>query len=165
MSKFIEKTLEDGEQIIFQGRLHWTYNWQYTFGGAFLALLGVVMLIIGLTRPEALFTILGISAIVLGGGFWAWGYFIRSKTTFAITSNRFIQKDGIFNIKMTEIPLFKIETVNLYQSLWQRMFSTGSIELVGSGGTNHRVDYIQEPFDVRKTITTLMKATHTQSQD
>lgn len=66
---------------------------------------------------------------------------------------------------MTEIPLFKIETVNLYQSLWQRMFSTGSIELVGSGGTNHRVDYIQEPFDVRKTITTLMKATHAQSQD
>ena len=126
---------------------------------------GVVMLIIGLTRPEALFTILGISAIVLGGGFLAWGYFIRSKTTFAITSNRFIQKDGILNIKMTEIPLFKIETVNLYQSLWQRMFSTGSIELVGSGGTNHRVDYIQEPFDVRKTITTLMKATHAQSQD
>lgn len=165
MSKFIEKTLEDGEQIIFQGRLHWTYNWQYTFGGGFLALLGVVMLIIGLTRPEALFTILGIAAIVLGGGFLAWGYFIRSKTTFAITSNRFIQKDGILNIKMTEIPLFKIETVNLYQSLWQRMFSTGSIELVGSGGTNHRVDYIQEPFDVRKTITTLMKATHAQSQD
>lgn len=165
MSKFIEKTLEDGEQIIFQGRLHWTYNWQYTFGGVILAVLGLVMLIIGLSRPEALFTIAGISALVLGSGFALWGYFIRSKTTFAITSNRFIQKDGILNIKMTEIPLFKIETVNLYQSLWQRLFSTGSIELVGSGGTNHRVDYIKEPFDVRKTITTLMKATHTQNQD
>ena len=165
MSRFIEKTLEDGEQIIFQDRLHWTFNWQYTFGGGILAALGLVMLIIGLTRPETLFTVMGIIAIVVGLGFLAWGYFVRSKTTFAITSHRFIQKDGILNIKLMEIPLFKIETVNLYQSLWQRIFSTGSIELVGSGGTNHRVDYVKEPFDVRKTITTLMKATHDQSHD
>ena len=65
---------------------------------------------------------------------------------------------------MTEIPLFKIETVNLYQSLWQRLFSTGSIELVGSGGTNHKVDYIQSPFDVRKILTTRMKANHDQGE-
>ncbi|MCQ2290008.1 MAG: PH domain-containing protein [Muribaculaceae bacterium] len=165
MSKFIEKTLEDGEQIIFKGRLHWTFNWKYTFGGGLLAILGFVMLIIGLTRPETVFTVFGTIGLIIGAGFMVWGYFIRSKTTFAVTTHRFIQKDGILSIKMTEIPLFKIETVNLYQGVLQRIFNTGSIELVGSGGTNHKVDYIQEPFDVRKILTTRMKATHDQSQD
>ena len=56
------------------------------------------------------------------------------------------------NIKMTEIPLFKIETVNFYQSFWQRVLGTGSIELVGSGGTFHRVNYIEKPLIVRKMI-------------
>lgn len=32
------------------------------------------------------------------------------------------------------------------------MVGTGSIELVGSGGTFHRVDYIEKPLLVRKTI-------------
>ena len=117
MSKFIEKTLEDGETIIFKGRLHWTFNWQYTFGGAVLAVLGLVMLIMGLTGDKTPFTVCGTIGFVVGVCFVLWGYFIRSKTSFAVTNHRFIQKDGILSIKMTEIPLFKIETVNLYQSL------------------------------------------------
>lgn len=164
MSKFIEKTLEDGETIIFKGRLHWTFNWQYTFGGAVLAVLGLVMLIMGLTGDKTPFTVCDTIGFVVGVCFVLWGYFIRSKTSFAVTNHRFIQKDGILSIKMTEIPLFKIETVNLYQSLWQRLFSTGSIELVGSGGTNHKVDYIQSPFEVRKILTTRMKANHDQGE-
>ncbi len=100
----------------------------------------------------AIFSVLGVCLI----GF---GYFIRSKTEFAITNTRFIQKDGILNIKMTEIPLFKVETVNFYQTLWDRILGTGAIELVGSGGTSHRVDYVQKPFEVRNLITTLMKNT------
>lgn len=63
-----------------------------------------------------------------------------------------MQKDGIMNIRMTEIPLFKIETVNFYQSLGKRIFSTGSIELVESGGTFHWVNYVEKPLTVRKMI-------------
>ena len=37
-------------------------------------------------------------------------------------------------------------------AVWQRMVGTGSIELVGSGGTFHRVDYIEKPLKVRKII-------------
>lgn len=99
-----------------------------------------------------------VAVCVIGMCIGGFGYFMRSRTEFAITNTRFIQKDGILNIKMTEIPLFKVETVNFYQTLWERMFGTGSIELVGSGGTNHKVDYIQDPFRVRNIVTTYMKA-------
>lgn len=163
MANFIEKTLEPGEQVIFKGRLHWSYNFRYTMWG----LLAIIFSIVGAIYAANLeeendyeSTIYVISALLCVFGFFliGFGYFIRSKTEFAISHTRFIQKDGIFNIKMTEIPLFKVETVNFYQTLWDRMIGTGSIELVGSGGTNHRVDYVQKPFEVRNLITTLMKS-------
>lgn len=164
MANFIERTLEKGEDVVFQGRLHWTYNWKWTFGGTLLTIISVAGILM-----NAIFTyneensdagpiyVLSIMGVMIGIAMVGWGYFIRSKTEFAITNTRFIQKDGIFNIKMTEIPLFKVETVNFYQTLFQRMVGTGTIELVGSGGTSHQVHFVQEPFKVRNLLTTLMK--------
>lgn len=103
--------------------------------------------------------LLGIGAVacLLGLGLIFYGYFLRVKTEFAVTDSRFIQKDGIFSIKLTEIPLFKIETVNFEQTFIERIVGTGSIELVGSGGTNHKVESVQDPMKVRNIITTYMK--------
>jgi len=165
MANFIEKTLEPKENVIFQGRLHWSFNLRYTIWGLILLILGIGGCIAEATlaqntENETLIYIGCCVAAFLGLCLIVFGYFIRSKTEFAITNTRFIQKDGIFNIKMTEIPLFKVETVNFYQTMIDRMINTGSIELVGSGGTNHRVDYVQKPFEVRNLITMQMKKTN-----
>lgn len=164
MANFIEKTLEPGEQVVFKGRLHWSYNFRYTAWGILLILLGVAdMTYIAYTHYNgfnnntlALFCA-GVILSVVGIGLIGFGYFIRNRTEFAITDHRFIQKDGIFDIKMTEIPLFKVETVNFYQTFFERILKTGSIELVGSGGTFHRVEFVQNPYMVRNIIATYMK--------
>ncbi len=164
MANFIEKTLEPGEQVIFKGRLHWSYNYKYTLFGSIALLASVAgMVAIVMTNYNsftnnmlALFC-LCVLVCVIGLGLIGFGYFMRSRTEFAVTNNRFIQKDGIFDIKMTEIPLFKVETVNFYQTMVERMLGTGSIELVGSGGTNHKVEYVQQPYKVRNLIATYMK--------
>lgn len=85
------------------------------------------------------------------------GRIIQTYSEFAVTTTRYIQKDGIFNIKMTETPLFKIEIVNFYQSFWQRIIGTGCLELVVSGGTSHIVNYIEKPLIVRRTIVSTIK--------
>ncbi|MCQ2268818.1 MAG: PH domain-containing protein [Bacteroidaceae bacterium] len=164
MANFIENTLEKGEKVVFQGRLHWIFNWEYLFGGVALVLISVILLIINFSlnyedsdEYSFVFAIVCCVGIAIGLGLIGWANFIRSKTEFAITNSRFIQKDGIFNIKMTEIPLFKVETVNFYQSFLERILSTGTIELVGSGGTSHKLSYVQEPFKVRNLLTTYMK--------
>lgn len=162
MANFIESTLEPGEQVIFKGRLHWSFNFRYTAWGLFLILACIGGFIYGSVLDDSsssgVVNIASIALLIIGLLLIGFGYFVRSKTEFAITNTRFIQKDGIFNIKMTEIPLFKVETVNFYQTLMDRMIGTGSIELVGSGGTNHRVDFVQQPHKVRNLIATYMKA-------
>ena len=152
MAHYIINSLEEGEQIVFQGRLHWISIYQYLLSGFILILVAGCLLTSGYFLSHSELFIIGAGVLVLAIVILIIGRIIRTRSEFAVTTSRFIQKDGILNIKMTEIPLFKIETVNFYQSLWQRMVGTGSIELVGSGGTFHRVDYIEKPLIVRKTI-------------
>lgn len=152
MAHYITNSLEEGEQIVFQGHLHWTAIAKYMISSISLLLAAGSFIAFGYyTTHQKLYVIGGI-ILLIAIVIYIIGRVIRTRSEFAVTTTRFIQKDGILNIKMTEIPLFKIETVNFYQSLWQRLLGTGSIELVGSGGTFHRVNYIERPHIVRKTI-------------
>ncbi len=158
MANFIKKTLEPGEKIVYMGRLHWYFKFRYTALGTFLILLGIGAHLLAWSKNMDTWMYYVSSIIALVGIILiAYGYFLRSKTEFAVTNTRFIQKDGVFSVQMTEIPLFKVETVNFYQSFLERLIHTGAIELVGSGGTNHKVEYVKDPFKVRNLITTYMK--------
>ncbi len=152
MNKFIRKSLEPGEEIIYNGRLHWSYIFGYLFWGiVFLAgAFGVALY--GYRQADNRYYWVALVLAALAIVIWAVGRIIRTRSEFVVTATRFIQKDGIFNISMTEIPLFKVETVNYHQSFGQRIIGTGSIQLVGSGGTNHTLVCIEHPMQVRRTI-------------
>lgn len=159
MASYIEETLEEGEKIVYKGRLHWTFQFRYTFIGSLAFLIGVAGMVYALIIDDGPFTdsmkalaIVMMLIAIIGFALILWGYFIRSKTEFAITDSRFIQKDGILNVNLMEIPLFKIETINFSQSFLERIWGTGSIQLVGSGGTDHTVKFLQHPHQVRKII-------------
>ena len=160
MANYIKKSLEEGETIIFNGRLHWSAIFKY-FLFSFLFVVGG-LLAIGLAYyqyPEYkdILFYTGIGLLVLAFFVCITGRIVRTRCEFAVTDTRFVQKDGIFNIKMTEIPLARIETVNFYQSLWQRIIGTGCVEMVGSGGTSHQVHCIEHPMKVRKIIMASIK--------
>lgn len=160
MANYIKQSLEEGETIIFKGRLHWSYIFRYLFLSLLFLLAGIAAFVLGRsTYPEhqTPLNYAGIALLVLAFFTWLVGRIIRTRSEFAVTDTRFVQKDGIFNIKMTEIPLARIETVNFYQSLWQRVVGTGCVELVGSGGTSHQVHCIEQPMKVRKVICLAIK--------
>lgn len=137
MGHYITNSLEEGEQIVFQGHLHWTSVYQYIFSALLLALMAIGLLVAGYYTSCQELYIVSLLFFVIATIIYIIGRIIRTRSEFAVTNNRFIQKDGILNIKMKEMPLFKIETVNFYQSFGQRLLGTGSIELLGSGGTFH----------------------------
>ena len=153
MANYITESLEEGEQIVLSGRLHWSATFSYLLTSIVLVIAGVAMGVYGATIEDGtLYYCVCALCLLLAVGLFITGELIRSKTEFAVTTNRFIQKDGIINIKMTEIPLFKVETVNFYQTFWQRLLGTGCLEMVGSGGTSHKVHAIEHPMEIRKTV-------------
>ncbi len=152
--------MEPGERIVYSGRLHWSYTVAYTVWAVVFVLAALALAVYGVFQEEnnkyfyygAL--VLLVAALVL----WLIGSLVRTRCEFVVTATRFIQKDGIFDISMTEIPLFKVETVNYHQSFFQRIIGTGSIELVGSGGTCHSINRIASPMDVRRAIVSAINA-------
>ena len=160
MANYIKSSLEEGEKIIFNGRMHWSSVFCYMMWATLFCLGGVAAFVAAYyyyPEQKTALNYAGIALLVLAFVAWIVGRIVRTRTEFAVTDTRFVQKDGIFNIKMTEIPLARIETVNFYQSLWQRIIGTGCVELVGSGGTSHQVHCIEHPMKVRKVICASIK--------
>lgn len=158
MAKYITNSLEEGERIVLNGRLHWTAIAGYLISTWILAIAAVVAMVWTWLENRTDLLWIGGALLVLAFIIYVAGSIIRTRSEFAVTTSRFIQKDGIFSIAMTEIPLFKVETVNYYQTFFQRILGTGCIELVGSGGTSHRIHSIEHPMEVRKTIVRIINS-------
>lgn len=162
MANYITSSLEEGEKIVLNGRLHWTAIASYLVATWVLALVGVGVMVWTLLSEQKDLLWVGGAALVVAFVIYVVGCVVRTRSEFAVTTTRFIQKDGIFNISMTEIPLFKVETVNFHQTFFQRFLGTGCIELVGSGGTSHRVHAVEHPMEVRKTIVSIINRSERQ---
>lgn len=154
MSSYITKSLEEGESIVLRGHYHWTFTTSQVISSWILVIVCLALLTAAHYRPEQATTLVALAVAALAVALITalWGYILRSRTEFAVTDTRFIQKDGILDISIKEIPLYKVETVNFSQSLLQHIMGTGNIELVGSGGTTHRLTFIAHPMEVKKAI-------------
>lgn len=160
MSNYITSSLEEGETIVLQGHLHWLTIFRYLAACFLGILLSVLFIYLYFAKEQAWYLYIGLGFLLFSVIIYLVGNLVRSRNEFAVTNSRFIQKEGILNIKITEIPLYKIETANFYQTFWQRIVGTGCIELVGSGGTPHQVHQIKDPLTVHRTIVaTINKST------
>ncbi len=75
---------------------------------------------------------------------------VQKTSEFVITNKRVIMKRGLIARATFEMNLNKIETVNVDQSLWGRLFGFGAITIVGTGGTREIFDSISKPLEFRK---------------
>jgi len=75
---------------------------------------------------------------------------LRSTSEFVITNMRIILKTGWISRKTFEMNLNKIETVNVKQSVWGRLFGFGTISIVGTGGSREEAENIRKPLEFRK---------------
>ena len=75
---------------------------------------------------------------------------LRWTDEFVITNKRIICKTGIFSRRTLEMNLNKIESVNVDQSIFGRMFGYGTITIIGTGGTKESFPDIADAVEFRK---------------
>ena len=98
MASYIDKVLIAGERVVYQARLS---LWPFTGW----ILLGVV------TLP-----------IVIGLIILLWVWMRYASTELAITNKRIIVKFGFINRSTVELNLARVESLQVHQSLFGRMF-------------------------------------------
>jgi uncharacterized membrane protein YdbT with pleckstrin-like domain len=71
-----------------------------------------------------------------------------------VTNHRVIRKTGVISRQSTELRLASIETVDLRQSFWGRIFRYGNVEITGRGETAMFLQRLADPIGVKRAIET-----------
>ena len=151
---YVDKLLQPGEVVLARTRLHWfIYLRSVVIVIAALALFGAsaVAQVDTDLRPP-----IQVAAAVLGlVGLWfvfiAW--IKRRSTELAVTNRRVIHKTGIFSRSTQEMNRDKVESVDVQQSLFGRIFGYGTVLVRGVGSSWEPFVHIADPLSFRSNIT------------
>lgn len=126
---YIEESLSDGEKIEDMFQLHWfarvpLYLW-----------LVLAIPTIGITLIPALYEYLKLRSLEQG-----------------VTNKRVILKMGIISRRTEEMKLASIETVEIDQSVFGRLFGYGTVKVTGRGISDVAFKRIDDPMRVKRDI-------------
>ena len=150
MGYYVDRVLQPGEQIQYVGRLTWVV---YLPGLIFL-IVGLVGLIISASGQTNLIAsaIMGVVFLLgLFSTFQAW--FKRWTTEIAVTNRRIIYKRGFVRRHTIEMNMDKVESVDVDQSIWGRVFNYGTITVHGTGRGIEPLYKIDSPIELRNFVT------------
>jgi len=156
---YYTKILAPGEEVRYAGRLHWAI-----YVRAWLALLVAVAAALDYfyLRPssEQMADNMGsaipgvIAAFFLIGGILLFlsAWVRRVTTEIVVTDRRIIFKEGLIQRRTMEMNMSKVETVDVVQSIWGRLFNYGNILIRGTGSTYEPLRLVASPVALRTAI-------------
>lgn len=149
---YIEDSLSTGEKIEHLFKLHW-FAWIPMCIWLILGLvtLGLAWFVAALYDPRLWLTLglvtLGLSWLV------ALYEFLRLKfIEQGVTNKRVVLKKGIVSRRTEEMKLTSIETVEINQGFWGRIFRFGTVKVTGKGISDVVYNGINDPLAVKRQI-------------
>lgn len=160
---FPDDQLYSSEQVVLDLRPHWWFFAKHTaavVGGLVLGLVALVLI------PNPAVVVIALALIV---GVLVWfvaRYIVWTTTSFVVTTDRLINRSGVFSRQGTEIPLERVNTVFFSQSLFERLIGSGDlvIESAGEQGSQRFTD-IRKPLNVQTEIYRQMEANENRKFD
>ena len=76
----------------------------------------------------------------------------KRREEISITNKRFIYRSGLVTENIIEIPIDKIESVNVIQGMMAKMYGYGRLVVTGSGGQKIEIDMVKNPNCVRNAF-------------
>lgn len=128
---YVDETIGVNEKIVYIVKFHWIYTLS-----ALLYLFFFGIFIIGII----IFFKMMINK-------WT--------TERVLTNSRYIQKNGWIARKTEEISIYKIEEVDLSQTILGRVLGYGSISISGTGSGNIILNSIDDPLLFQKNLNNL----------
>ena len=141
MGTYVERNLIAGEQVVYQTRIH-----PIVFLPAAAAVLAGIGLGIAYSPTGGL-------AVLAMGVAMAIGAWVRQwASEFAVTNRRVIVKLGFISRRTIEINMSKVESIEVNQDIFGRLFNYGTIVVIGTGGTKEPFALIDDPLAFRRAV-------------
>ncbi len=148
--KYIDRVLQPGEKIVFSS----TLSWAVYFPSVVLWLAALALAIAGAAlQPGGAFLWAGLVSALLAAvsGLKAW--FRRWTTEIDVTDRRVVYKRGFIRRHTVEINMDKVESVDVDQSLFGRLFDYGDVVIRGTGVGIEPLRGIDSPLAFRNAVT------------
>lgn len=137
--------------VVYFTRLHWIIF--------FWPLLGLVgALALSFYVPQLKEVGLGLTVFALIWIFMTWVTYYFSSLT--IKTNQVILRTGVVVRQTIDIPLSKIEAIDIRQSIMGSIFRYGMVCITGTGGTRRTIHYLHNPLACRRHIEQLLGELH-----
>jgi len=148
---YLERILEPGESVRYIGRLHWLIY----LPALSIFLLGALLLIASAfyLHYASYLLIVGIICLVISAFTFLPEWLHRMTTEIAITDRRVILKTGILRTRSIEMNMDKVESIDVDQSVFGRIFNFGTVLIRGTGASLEPLDKIENPLKLRSQIT------------
>jgi len=151
--KYYQKVMRPDEKLTFYSTIHWIVYWPAILC---LALAVVAFAAWAALRPqghaETAFVAAGMILALLALVSFLRALLRRMSTEIVVTDHRVIFKRGLISRHTVEMNVSKIETVDVEQSVWGRLFNYGDVVIRGTGGTFEPLIGIQHPLQLRSAI-------------
>lgn len=136
---YVESNLMAEEKVVQVTKLHWViFIWPIIW-----VLLGILLIAIPLLG--GFFILIGLVTLLLT--------FIDYRTSeFGITDKRVIAKVGFLKRTSLEILHTKVESLQVNQGIFGRIFGFGTIIVRGTGGSKDPFRKIPKPLEFRKAV-------------
>ncbi len=151
MGNFIDNNLIPGEKIIYKAEVHWMVYFPAALN-LFLAFVIFYFGKYGLNMQGKMLPVFATIPVFVALWKAIQAYIHREFTEIAITDSRLIAKFGFIRREMIELPLAKIESVLVEQSITERIIGAGSVAARGTGMAMAPVRYIDEPIKFRNFL-------------
>ncbi|MFI4919310.1 MAG: PH domain-containing protein [Legionellales bacterium] len=133
--------------IVYFARLHWIiFFWPIL---SLFVSLGFAACTVHL-REIAL--ILSAFALLWIAMTWVTYYF----SSLTIKKRQVILRTGVMVRQTIDVPLSKIETMDIRQTILGSLFRYGTLIIIGTGGTRQLINFLQRPLTCRRYIEQLM---------
>ena len=146
---YIDRVLQPGETVAHSGRLHWVV---YAPGWAVLALGAAGLILLPYRGGQGLYLWGSIFVAGIGLGVLVVAWIKRVTTEIAVTNRRFIFKEGFISRRTMEMNLDKIESIDVNQSVLQRLLGYGAVIVRGTGSGLEPLKRIDAPIALRNGV-------------
>jgi uncharacterized membrane protein YdbT with pleckstrin-like domain len=158
MASYIEQSLAPGEKIVALFRLHWLVWLRMWIVLAIGAVIAIAILWLGgsgfagASFSGVWWLALAVAIVAVVIALYEW--LVLRSIEQGVTNHRVIRKTGVVSRQSTELRLASIETVDLKQSFWGRIFRFGNVEITGRGETAMFLERLADPIGAKRAIET-----------
>ena len=155
MGRYIDEILQPGEKVLYSTNAHWIFY----FPAIAAWIVALALLIVSVTVAAGIPSLVlacwaGAAVVAIAALYWTIrGWFQRLTTETDVTDRRVVHKTGFIKRRTFEIPLDKIESVDVDQTILGRILNYGDVTIMGVGEGRQRISTIASPLAFRSSIT------------